>query len=284
MGEISHMRGRFQSRCAAAALLMSTVPTLAGAPALAQQAGANVRGLTGQDQRPGPPPAPRDPNLITNPAWAVRPTPVFPEAAARTVQRGRVTLACFALPTGFMRDCQVRSETPEGLGFGASALIAARTARISQQGLAGSNPGAKVLFTVGFTLPPELRSPLHDPTTRPPDVIMDPPSEPRMPSVITNPSWAVQPMPEYPETAMAAGVVQGRVVQRCIVLSTGWLRNCEIIEETPTGMGFGASALNASATARITPRTVNGNAEAAMVQFAIRYEAPPALPIAPIRR
>lgn len=133
--------------------------------------------------------------------------------------------------------------------------------------------------------PPESRTaPPYAEETRPPDAIMDPPSTSPRPSVITNPSWAVRPMPEYPETAMAAGITSGRVVQRCVVMSTGWLRNCEIIEETPVGMGFGASALNASARARITPRTVDGNAEAAMVQFAIRYEAPYVPPIAPIRR
>jgi TonB family protein len=97
---------------------------------------------------------------------------------------------------------------------------------------------------------------------------------PARPSVITNPSWSRQPAPEFPAGALSTGVTQGSVTLRCITTASGVLIDCEVIEETPAAQGFAASALAGAARARLAPRTVNGAAPGARVQFTIRYASP----------
>jgi len=101
------------------------------------------------------------------------------------------------------------------------------------------------------------------------------------PSLITNPSWARQPVPDYPATALANGIIVGRVTLRCLALPDGALSGCEIIEETPAGQGFAASVIAAAARARLSPRTVDGAATGARVQFTTRFAAPVVVEPAP---
>ena len=111
-----------------------------------------------------------------------------------------------------------------------------------------------------------------------------PPPAARRPSVITNPSWATRPSPEYPALAITNGVTEGRTTLQCVVNPDGWLSNCQIIDETPAGHGFGQATLAAAARARISPRTVDGAAVGSRVQFTVRFLMPLAEPAAPSPR
>ena len=108
----------------------------------------------------------------------------------------------------------------------------------------------------------------------PPIITPEPPPgyspAPRI-SMVTNPSWARSPMPEYPAIAMANGVNEGRATLRCRILPNGSLADCLVVDENPRGQGFGKAALAAATTARISPRTVDGAVEGATVQFAVRF-------------
>ena len=122
--------------------------------------------------------------------------------------------------------------------------------------------------------------------TAPPVIVPDPPRPGPPParvnpSLITNPSWARQPVPDYPATALANGIIVGRVTLRCLALPDGALSGCEIIEETPAGQGFAASVIAAAARARLSPRTVDGAATGARVQFTTRFAAPVVVEPAP---
>lgn len=223
------MRGRFQSRGAAALLLMSTALTLAGAPALAQEIGSNVRHLTGQDQRPGPPPAPARPSMITNPSWSRQPAPQFPAEALRNgVSEGRVTLRCITTASGVLIDCEVIDETPAGQGFAAAALASVDRARLAPRTVNGAAPGARVEFTIRY------RSPALD--------------------VLDGPTWATPPRPVMPRSARPARIYSADVRLDCeIVPNFGRLRNCRVIEDGPPGHGFGEAAIQAVRGAEISP-------------------------------
>ena len=97
-----------------------------------------------------------------------------------------------------------------------------------------------------------------------------PPAPPR-PSMITNPSWARQPTPEFPERAQAGGIVSGAVSLDCQIQPNGSLSDCSVVSEDPAGAGFAQAALAATRRARLSPRTVDGAAPGARTRFTVRF-------------
>ena len=88
---------------------------------------------------------------------------------------------------------------------------------------------------------------------------------------ISDPRWLRQAMAEYPEIALARGV-EGRVRLECVAGTNMRLTECRILQETPTGVGFGAAALDgARIYARVEPRMVNGVAVPALVTFNVDF-------------
>lgn len=110
--------------------------------------------------------------------------------------------------------------------------------------------------------------------TRPPVAVYDgPPPLPPRPSMITNPTWGRQPQLVYPERALAANV-EGAVTMTCTVARTGVLVACEVISDSNPGYGFAEAALAGAATARVSPRTVDGLAEEAKATWTARFRLP----------
>ena len=102
-----------------------------------------------------------------------------------------------------------------------------------------------------------------------------PPAPPR-PSVVTNPSWGRQVLPEYPERALARGIEGVSSVRvSCALQPNGSLADCRTVSEDPPGMGFGAAALAAARRSRVTPGTVDGAAVGARVEWTVRFRPPP---------
>ncbi|WP_291834140.1 TonB family protein [Brevundimonas sp.] len=115
--------------------------------------------------------------------------------------------------------------------------------------------------------------------TAPPVITPDPPRPapvpaPARPSLITQPSWARQVPPEFPERASARGIESGRVTLQCTVQPNGSLSNCSVVSEDPAGAGFGQAALAAARRSRVSPRTVDGAAEGATVRWTTRFVPP----------
>ncbi len=94
-----------------------------------------------------------DGRTISNPAWLVRPSGEYPEAAlAVGIEGGAVQLECDVLATGQMRACKILSERPSGYGFGEAALDGARPARLSPRSVDGVATDGTVRFETRFAL------------------------------------------------------------------------------------------------------------------------------------
>jgi len=91
------------------------------------------------------------PSVLTNPTWASPIRADFPERAlSREIRNGSVSLECTVSANGSVSSCTILSETPAGAGFGASALSAARRARLSPASVDALAAGGRVRFTVPF--------------------------------------------------------------------------------------------------------------------------------------
>lgn len=88
---------------------------------------------------------------------------------------------------------------------------------------------------------------------------------------IAAPSWRVLPRPEFPSEAARNGVEQGSAVLSCAVTAGGVLAGCEVVSETPPGMGFGAAALASTGTAKMRPSTIDGAAVGGRARFTVRF-------------
>ena len=125
-------------------------------------------------------------------------------------------------------------------------------------------------FAAGSAPGVQLRDPA--PTPIPAGQALPLPSGPRPISVITVPSWARSPQPEFPAIAAANGVGRGRVTLRCSVAHSGAVSACTILEETPVGQGFGESAISATELARLQIQHPDLLAPDAKLQLTVRFE------------
>lgn len=116
-----------------------------------------------------PPPATPDDmgRMIRNPAWAVRPSIDYPEAAARAgIEEGKVELICEALADGRIGACRTLSETPTGYGFAAAADQGMRTARIYPHQIDDFPTDARIQFTTRFAVAPMIAIDRNSPEGR----------------------------------------------------------------------------------------------------------------------
>jgi TonB family protein len=92
----------------------------------------------------------------------------------------------------------------------------------------------------------------------------------------TDPKWRIQPNADdigrvYPAAALKAKV-KGRVMMSCETDDEGYLAQCVIKEETPSGYGFGNAALEISAYMRMTPATNYGVPTQGEVDVPINFD------------
>lgn len=66
------------------------------------------------------------------------------------------------------------------------------------------------------------------------------------------------PQPQFPRRAQDRGV-SGYAVVEVVITTTGGVRDPRLIEEHPTGYGFGSAAVRAAERLRYNPRMVDGN-------------------------
>jgi len=136
--------------------------------------------------------------------------------------------------------------------------------------------------------PKSMLRPLPSPQSEPSDAVgkpadafqspstTAPPDAP--PNIIVNPSWRRRPGPDdmrkfYPATARREDV-SGKAVVECVVLATGWLTQCVVASEEPSGYGFGAAAIAFATETRMNPRTLNGTpVDGARVRLPLSFVA-----------
>ena len=117
-----------------------------------------------------PPPATADDmgQMIRNPAWSVRPSIQYPEAAARAgVEAGQVELVCEAMADGRIGACRTIRETPPGYGFAAATDAGMRTARVHPHQIDGVSTDARIHFTTRFAVEPLIVVERDSPDARP---------------------------------------------------------------------------------------------------------------------
>ncbi len=68
------------------------------------------------------------------------------------------------------------------------------------------------------------------------------------------------PQPRFPRRALERGI-DGYAVVSVIITTVGGVRDPKMLEEYPTGMGFGRAALKAASKLKYNPRVVDGVAE-----------------------
>lgn len=171
-------------------------------------------------------------DVITSPDWVRKPTQSemrasWPYEAAQKGIGGRAVIQCSVDVQGLLQGCTVVSETPEGSGFGGSALL-----------LAGS-----------FKMKPKMVNgrPVAGGVVRIPIVFGDPGGPMSGPSTgaILEPIWETAPSFDDMAAAWpkrAGDVAVGGAVLRCTITKTGTLDNCSTFNELPRDKGFGAAA------------------------------------------
>jgi len=138
-------------------------------------------------------------------------------------QGGIAQIRCAPQPSGELASCEVYSEAPEGLGFGAAALTLAPRFRLKRDAV--KTLEAEVLLPVRF-------EPL-------------PPAPPwREAAFGKTHSYARYGVagPYYPDRAARAGVA-GEVIVDCAAQGDGRLTDCRVASVVPSGMGFDDATL-----------------------------------------
>lgn len=81
----------------------------------------------------------------------------YPKAAVARSLTGFVMLRCTVTPKYRVSDCRVMSETPAGVGFGASALKVAALLTLPEKDRATSPPGKVINLPIRYQLPAKGR-------------------------------------------------------------------------------------------------------------------------------
>jgi len=96
---------------------------------------------------------------------------------------------------------------------------------------------------------------------------------------VTNPDWLSRPSGDeiaeaFPKLAMMLGL-EGRAVVSCDITAKGAVAHCVVLGEAPTGLGFGAAALQVSQSFKMTPKTIDGKAvDGGTVRVPIAFRLP----------
>lgn len=93
---------------------------------------------------------------------------------------------------------------------------------------------------------------------------------------VTNPRWIQPPdghaLAEYvPDFANAIGV-RGRAVVKCRLLASGDFGPCDVVDEQPSGLGFGLAGVQVLMTGRLQPRMVDGEPVDGFISAPVNFD------------
>jgi TonB family protein len=103
---------------------------------------------------------------------------------------------------------------------------------------------------------------------------------PPAPVVIAQPDWITKPdaatmAAAYPPLAVTLELA-GQATISCRVDSFGRLQACQVVSETPKGIGFGAAGLSVARAFHMRPMSVNGTpVDGGTVRVPLRFQLPP---------
>jgi TonB family protein len=182
----------------------------------------------------------------------------FPKAAVGKVPFAHVVLRCAIGANGGVRDCTPVSVTPDNRGFAAAATSLASDFK--------AYPDAKrdQIRRLRIDIPFDFRDP----------------SQTALPVEVYDPIWLRLVSPAYaaqlfPPAAAKAGVRKGSATLECGVRHDGTLRDCGVVSEEPSGLGFGDAALTIAGVMAMNPWTAQGDpVDGARIRLPIRLELP----------
>jgi len=178
-----------------------------------------------------------------NPTWVRRPTGqdlanVFPAKAIDKGVGGRATIHCQVTVEGFLQNCKVVSEAPEGMGFGAAALQLTPQLLMKPMIRGGKAvPGGAATIPIIWEAPKANRG-----ITLSTPVVLDPP-------------WSQVPTQAEIKAAWPAeaqDLDSGQAALRCNLNGSGLLSHCDVISENPRNKGFGKAAKTLSKSFRVS--------------------------------
>lgn len=197
--------------------------------------------------------------FVTQPVWLTLPNGddmarYRPEEARES---GRAVIECTVSDRGLLQSCQVLEETP-GQHYGDAALKVASRFRMGPTDRGGlSTAGRKVRIPLTWTL------------ASPTDAT----------NVIRAPRWIRRPSGEdmarlYPRVAVA-NELSGRATMVCRVLANGRLADCNVVEESPAGAGFGQAAVRLAPYFQMTATGADGKSvEGGTVRIPLVWRLP----------
>jgi hypothetical protein len=166
--------------------------------------------------------------LLGNQVWLAAPSyaeavAAFPAKARATATPGHVALNCNVAGGGALKNCQVISEEPKGLGFARAALSLATRFKAPLRVEDGRS-------TKGMAV--------HLPVTFPIEMLGGAPR-------VGKPGFVTLPQPEdiprdLPRTPEPVTV---RVIIDCMVAAAGRLEDCKVASQTPAGFDLSAASL-----------------------------------------
>jgi TonB family protein len=190
-------------------------------------------------------PGPVGDSLVLDPPWSSAPSAAQVRAAwptnAKDATSGQVALRCEFDRTGGLSDCATISEIPANRGFAKAAR-----SLTSQFRVRFAQDQAKALGRYSVDVPFRFRDPAAPDGRK-----------------ITTPNWTRHLSPEamvaiYPAAAIKAGVKTGLGVVACVVDLQGALTDCQARREDPTGLDFGAAAIEAAKAMAMNPWSKEG--------------------------
>jgi TonB family protein len=175
--------------------------------------------------------------------WAREPTAgdlmrVYPEKARAKGIDGTGVIECIATVDGSLRACTIKSESPEGFGFGQAALAMAPQFQMKPEVNGGKRVEIKVDIPIRFT----------GPGTRAGTLIPGSDMSVGQKRVLANSAWTTTPT--YADVAAVFPAkardkkVGGKATIQCAFKDAGQVGYCNVLNEEPFGYGFGNAALD----------------------------------------
>ena len=171
--------------------------------------------------------------MIERPDWVRRPNgrelaAAYPPPNKINAKGGSAMIQCAVNIQGLLEKCKVVSETPEGSGFGDSAILLAPSFQMRPKMVDGKpSGGAEVKIPINFIGMPSFGA----------DLVR----------VLSSPPWKSTPTPEqvaavYPSGSAAEALDRGHVLMRCRVLGDGHLTECQFVDPGAKAKGFAVAA------------------------------------------
>ena len=177
----------------------------------------------------------RLPRLVEQPSAEER-LAAMPRPARLAGMAGWAELRCTVTVEGRLEACAPRRESAPGAGFSAAALRLAPLRRYEPATRAGTPEAMSIPVWVSF----DCRAGCGPAIAQ-----------------LTPDSWMAAPTPAqvftaYPAAAKSRGLA-GAARLRCLTTPAGALKDCEVVDESSEGEGFGAAAVGLAPLFRVPP-------------------------------